>query len=122
MFTGEIPRISGVKQISGTTIKDTGPEGQNFITLIKSHVEAFLEDIGIKNFTGVKMENGVDTNMALEIGNAVSLNQTIQKGADVVSSATTLNKTLATKALALVRNHLIFFTPQRRVTDLDISV
>ena len=93
MFTGEIPRISGVKQISGTTIKETGPEGQSFITLIKTHVEAFLEDLGIKNFTGVKMENGVDTNMALEVGNAPSLNQTIQKGADIISSATTLNKT-----------------------------
>ena len=45
------------------------------------------------------MENGVDTNMALEVGNAPSLNQTIQKGTDVVSSATTLNKTFAVKVL-----------------------
>jgi len=103
MFTGETPVIGGVKQISGTTIKQTGPEGQTFLTLIKSHVEAFLEDIGIKNFTGVKMENGVDTNMALEVGNAPSVNATIQKGSDCVSSAATLNQTfaIATKALNL---------------------
>lgn len=102
-FTGEIPVIGGVKQISGPTIKSTDAAGQNFITLIKTHVEAFLEDIGIKNFTGVKMENGVDTNMALEVGNAPSVNATIQKGTDVVSSAATLNQTfaIATKALAL---------------------
>lgn len=103
MFTGVTPLLSGVKQISGPTIKSTGPEGQNFVTLIKTHVEAFLEDIGIKNFTGVKMENGVDTNLALEIGSAPSINATIQKGTDVVSSAATLNQTfgIATKALAL---------------------
>ena len=95
MFTGEIPVIGGVKQISGTTIKTTGPEGHNFITLIKTHVESFLEDIGIKNFTGVKMENGVDTNMALEVGQNPSINQTIQKGMDILSSATTLNTTFA---------------------------
>jgi hypothetical protein len=103
MFTGITPGLSGVKQISTPTIKQTGPEGQTFITVIKSHVEAFLEDIGIKNFTGVKMENGVDTNMALEVGNAPSVNATIQKGTDIVSSITTLNAThaIATKALAL---------------------
>ena len=103
MFTGLVPVIGGVKQISGPTIKSTDAAGQNFITVIKTHVEAFLEDIGIKNFTGVKMENGVDTNMALEVGNAPSVNATIQKGSDCVSSAATLNQTyaIATKALAL---------------------
>ena len=95
MFTGITPAF-GVKQVSGTTIKSTGPEGQNFITPIKTHVEAFLEDIGIKNFTGVKMENGIDTNLALEIGFKLpSINATVQKGTDVVSSATTLNATHA---------------------------
>ena len=103
MFTGNVPLIGGVKQISGTTIKSTDAGGQNFVTLIKSHVEAFLEDIGIKNLTGVKMENGVDTNMALEIGNSPSLNQTIQKGADVVASAGTLNSTTGIAKAALAK-------------------
>ena len=101
MFTGSIPVIGGVKQISGPTIKSTGPEGQNFITLIKTHVEAFLEDIGIKNFTGVKMENGIDTNLALEVGNAPSVNATLQVGTDVVSSAGTLNVTTAIAKAAM---------------------
>ncbi len=103
MFTGITPGVSGVKQISPPTIKSTGPEGQNFVTLIKTHVEAFLEDIGIKNLVGVKMENGVDTNMALELGNAPSVNQTVQKGADVVASAGTLNSTTGIAKAALAK-------------------
>ncbi len=92
-FTGTQPAVGGLNQVAGATIKRTAAEGQSFITLIKSHVESFLEDIGIKNFTGVKMENGVDTNMALVLEKSPSICDAVSKAADQVSSVTTLNAT-----------------------------
>ena len=92
-FTGNIPALGGFKHISGPTIKSTDALGQNFITVIKAHVEAFLEDIGIKNFTGVKMQNGVATDMGLVVEQTVSTNSAIQQGVDMVSAAATLNQT-----------------------------
>ena len=41
------------------------------------------------------MENGVDTNMALVVEKSPSICDAIQKGTDMVSSATTLNTTFA---------------------------
>lgn len=92
-FTGNVPLTGGINQISGPTIKKTGAEGQSFITVIKSHVESFLEDIGIKNLTGVNMQNGVDTNVALVLEKSTSICDAVSKAADQVSSVTTLNAT-----------------------------
>ena len=92
-FTGTQPAVGGLNQVAGATIKRTAAEGQSFITLIKSHVESFLEDIGIKNLTGVNMQNGVNTDCALVLEKSVSVNDAVSKAADQVSAVCTLNQT-----------------------------